>query len=152
MSGFNMHYRYLVVLGALFLASCQKAPSGPPLVPVSGKVQLDGKPLANAIVTFTPTGATLGIGSDAVTNEAGEYKLKSRRTGDGAVVGTYKVTISKLLMPDGSEPVFDEKNPPASSPAKESLPLKYSNQARTTLTATVAEGGTTLDFSLQSRK
>jgi hypothetical protein len=134
----------------VFLVGCQKRASDAGLVPVGGTVRLDGKPLAKATVTFIPQGATRGFGSEAVTNEAGEFKLKSRRAGDGAVAGTYKVTISKRLMPDGSEPVFDNKTSEIDSPAKETLPLTYSTREKTMLTATVPEGGTsTLEFALK---
>jgi hypothetical protein len=133
----------------LILAGCETGPKPPALVPVTGKVELDGRPLAKAVVTFLPTGMTPGVGSEATTNDAGEYKLRFRRGGDGAAVGTYKVTISKRLMPDGSEPVFDKNSDPATSPARESLPPRYN--AVSTLTATVPEGGGTSDFSLQSK-
>jgi hypothetical protein len=144
-----MRFSCVLGCGLLFLLGCQKATKSA-LVPVSGTVRLDGKPLARATVTFIPDGATKGFGSEAVTNEAGEFRLKSRRTGDGAVAGTYKVTISKRLMPDGSEPVFDDKTTAITSPAKETLPPTYSTREKTTLTATVPEGGTsTLEFVLK---
>jgi hypothetical protein len=69
-------------------------------VPVSGRVTLDKKPLANALVTFVPV-----AGSDqkepppsaiGTTDENGHYSLMLN-SGDkkkGAVVGKYKVIIT----------------------------------------------------------
>jgi len=93
--------RYLgwVLLLPLLLLGCGK--SGPKVAPVSGRVTLDKKPLANASITFTPTEAgpnnTAGPESAGQTDEEGRYSLKmilDKR--DGAAVGTHKVRISKI--------------------------------------------------------
>jgi hypothetical protein len=145
-----MRYFHRFIGCIALLMGCQNA-AGPGLVPVTGTVHLDGKPLAHALVTFIPDGDTRGVGSEAVTNESGEFKLRSRRSGDGAVAGTYRVTISKRLMPDGSEPVGEDKNSPITSAARETLPATYSSRQKTTLTARVTEGGPPLEFSLKSK-
>src|SRR5262245_39578087 len=64
---------------------------------VSGKVTLDGKPVANARVNFQPTGETLnpGIGSFGKANANGEYTLSLiDGSSSGAIVGKHKVAIS----------------------------------------------------------
>lgn len=71
----------------------------PDLGAVSGKVTMDGQPLAGATVIFTPSS---GPGSSTgVTNEAGEYTLVFRQA-VGAVIGNHKVSISKLNSGDPS--------------------------------------------------
>lgn len=145
-----MRMRFDVILFTVLgiVVGCsQSDTAGPKLVAVNGTVTLDAKPLANAQVTFLPTGNTPGFGSTAKTDAEGKYKLKGQRGGEGAVAGTYKVVISKRVLPDGS---IDDK-PPIESQAKEMLPVKYSMEPQSTLTATVPESGGTVDFSLKSR-
>src|SRR5439155_21810734 len=54
--------------------------SGNKVVPVSGTVTLDGKPLANAHVAFQPEAPkgsqNAGVGSYGVTDASGKYTLK----------------------------------------------------------------------------
>jgi len=123
----------------------------PSHVSMSGTVTLNGEPLADAQVTFIPTGDTQGIGAGAWTGPDGRYQLIDRRGQPGTQPGTYKVTISKRLMPDGSEIPADDKKPPIESPARESLPPNYSDSARTELQAVVPEQGGTVDFPLKVR-
>jgi hypothetical protein len=125
-------------------------PNIPKLVPVKGLVTWHGKPLAGAAISFIPTEQTKGQGSEGGTDASGNYTVNDRRgLGVGAPVGTFKVVISKRLMPDGSEIPKDDTTPPAMSPARESLPPTYSDRERTTLTATVPEGGGTINFELE---
>jgi hypothetical protein len=119
---------------------------------VSGTVTLDGAPLAGARVTFVPSGATQGSGAEARTGTDGRYELRDRRGKPGTEPGAYKVTISKQLMPDGSEVSADDKTPPIRSPARESLPPYYSDTARTRLQAVVPEQGGTIDFPLKRER
>jgi hypothetical protein len=70
----------------------------PGTVPVSGRVTLDGQPLANATVTFTPaeaSGARLLPQSSGKTDEQGRFSLKVD-TGQrsGAIVGLHRVRVS----------------------------------------------------------
>jgi hypothetical protein len=69
----------------------------PNVAPVSGMVTLDGKPLANAVVTFQPlatNGSDPGPSSEAVTDAHGIYVLKVPKTGQvGAVIGRHRVEV-----------------------------------------------------------
>lgn len=138
------------ILIALFLG-CGASTDGPPLVPVSGTVTLDGKALSGALVTFIPSGQTGGTDVSGRTDRQGRYELVSPKGRLGAVVGRYKVTVSRLLLPDGAEYTPDPDVPPIESPARESLPPHYSDADRTQLTATVAEGGGNIPFQLKKR-
>lgn len=123
-------------------------PKLPRLVPASGRVTLAGKPLAGALVTFTPTGSTRGSPAEGRTDQQGRYELACQH-GRGAAPGSYRVTIMKLVMPDGSDYVPEAGVGPADSPARQMLPPRYSDLQRTTLTASIPEGGSsTLDFAL----
>ena len=70
------------------------------LVPVSGRVTLDGQPLANARVNFQPTRdqANPGPGSSGVTDAEGHFvlALSSESETPGAVPGKHMVTISTI--------------------------------------------------------
>ena len=125
----------------LGLVGCGPSDDGPKLVPVSGTVTLNGQPLSSAHVTFLPTGETRGTGADGRTDAGGVFHLKARHRGPGAVAGTYKVVISKMVKTDGSDITPEDATPPVLSGAKEVLPAKYSSHAAATLTATVPEEG-----------
>jgi len=122
----------------------------PELVPAGGKVTLDGAPLAGAQVTFVPVGTTRGNDVNGYSDEAGRYELESRH-GAGAPVGEYRVVITKLVMPDGSDFPVDSDVPPMDSPARQILPPQYSDFDQTVLKATVPQGGShRLDFALEA--
>lgn len=133
------------------LAGCGSSvdPDLPALVPVSGQVTLDGAPLSDAYVAFMPEGDTPGRGSGATTGEDGRYELESQH-GEGAPVGQYRVTVSKLVNPDGSVFVPTDEISPMDSGAREIVPRRWSDPEITPLTAEVPEGGGSLDFELES--
>jgi hypothetical protein len=136
----------------LLIAGCGRASNEPRLVPVSGTVTRDGKPLSGATVTFIPVGETRGNDASGRTDSTGKYSLADPKGRPGTAAGTYKVTISRLLLPDGSEYKPDPSVAPIDSPARESLPPHYSELDRTRLEARVAEGGGTIDFPLTRGK
>src|SRR5438105_558805 len=71
------------------------------LVPVSGTVTLNGKPLAGATVVFAPEAANKPStpGSDT-TGPEGNYKLMYRNR-SGVAPGKYKVTVAMPLKTSG---------------------------------------------------
>jgi len=117
----------------------------PGVVPVSGKVTLNGEPLKGASVTFMGPGRPCY----GATGEDGAYTIKDLNGREGCPVGKYKVIISKYAMPDGS-PLAE--GPEAGAQGVEHLPPKYSSDQKTTLSADVPEGGKTFDFALEAKK
>ncbi len=117
----------------------------PDVVPVSGKVTLNGEPLKGAAVTFIGSGRPCY----GATSDDGTYTIKDLNGREGCPVGKYKVIISKYTMPDGS-PLGED--PEAGAQGVERLPPKYSSDEKTTLTADVPEGGKTFDFALEAKK
>jgi len=76
------------------------------LMPLSGTVTLQGKPLANAQIMFSPVGNQPGPSSYATTDDQGQYQLVTLdQDKSGAVVGTHRVTITtaRAINPDGGE-------------------------------------------------
>src|SRR5262245_34491084 len=94
--------RFLLLSLLLVVGGCKDSDTGD-LVPVTGTVTLDGKDLANAVLRFEPTGETKGQGGIGVTDASGKFAIKGRNGKEGVPPGTYKVVISKLVMPDGSD-------------------------------------------------
>ncbi|MFH1266894.1 MAG: carboxypeptidase-like regulatory domain-containing protein [Planctomycetota bacterium] len=123
----------------------------PELVPVSGSVTLDGEPLQKAVVTFFPKGTTLGVGGAGATDASGRYELKTGAVEPGVPVGEYRVTCSKMTLPDGSDYDPNSEIPPIDAGAVETLPARYSFDGETTLAGTVPSGGATIDFELTSK-
>ena len=143
---------FLLGIACLAVVGCTKEAGLPELVPVSGTVTLDGKPVSGANVTFMPSGTTRGSGADGRTDAEGVYQLRARHGGAGAAVGTYKVTVSKLAKPDGSEVTPGDATPPALSGAREMLPAQYTNLSQTTLKPTVPAGGGVCNLELITLK
>jgi hypothetical protein len=90
-----MTSRSCLILGALvLLTGCE---SGPKAVPVSGRVTLDNKPLANATLQFVPASGEKApqLSSVGTTDENGRYSLVLNNDSNtkGAVAGKYKVII-----------------------------------------------------------
>ena len=116
-------------------------------VPVTGKVTVDGKPLARATVTFTPDiTSTGGRQALAITKDDGSYELSTAVPGlsleqsKGALPGDYAVTVSCIAMPDG-EPlpadIIDEHDA-VSRGAKQLVPQRFTKIETTKLRAKVA--------------
>ncbi|QDU76737.1 hypothetical protein Pan97_37940 [Bremerella volcania] len=87
-----------------FLAISILGCGGPsnPVAPVNGIVTLNGKPVADMVVTFTPIpGKTESVGGDnepgksatGNTDSEGKFILSTYERNDGALVGEHKVTV-----------------------------------------------------------
>src|SRR5438045_8353647 len=75
------------------LAGCGANP--PALVPVTGKLTLNGRPLKRATVVFTPDRAKGGRGPQSfdVTSDDGAFRLRTTE-GMGAVAGWHQITVA----------------------------------------------------------
>ncbi len=106
------------------------------LAPVSGRVTWKGQPLANAHVSFAPTGSRLpGPGSYGRTDSEGKFSLRIETADrEGAVVGQHVVRISTLGDAQSEQSDAGVKLP------KDRIPPKYNTES--TLTFTVNAGGT----------
>jgi hypothetical protein len=139
-------------LGLAMTSGC--TPKLPAIVPVSGTVYLDGKPLAFANIEFVPDLRDFGAESNstAVTDEEGHYSLVcSYRQQPGAVVATHHVLVMEHI-PDEmrgmsaraqkqlSEYQAKLKNRP--------IPDFYATLSRTPLTVEVKPGQETYDLQL----
>ena len=120
----------LFSLVAVIPAGCSRK-AGLETAPVSGKVTYRGKAVPTGTVMFVPDegpAATGEIGSD------GAYKLTTYTTGDGAVIGKHKVTITAL---QGMGDALPEQRTPTPPPL---VPAKYLSQETSGLVAEVKSG------------
>jgi predicted small lipoprotein YifL len=136
---FFLRLSLLLPLFLLLAMGCGK--KGPKLVPVSGKVLMDGQPLANANVSFQPVAklpdGTTAPDASATTDAEGRYSLKALEGGispEGAAPGKYTVRIT----------LFDRnatyKVEAMVKQGVEKVPAKYNTQSK--MEFTVPETGT----------
>jgi len=121
----------VLAINTLLIVGCSPSPR-PPLGRVSGIVTLDGAPLANATVRFTPAGP--GRTSEGTTDADGHYELRYLRAIPGANVDMHTVCITTAGEKNGG---------------RELLPPRY--HSRSQLKARVVRGTNDLDFDLSSR-
>jgi hypothetical protein len=101
------HLKGFIALGLLTLAGC----GGPKLVPVSGMVTADGKPLTRGLLTFNPDpakGNTARVSCTGRIRGDGQYELYTddgSHVTKGALVGWYKVMIGTTPGDDKPLPV-----------------------------------------------
>jgi glycine/D-amino acid oxidase-like deaminating enzyme len=131
---------------AVFLAAgC----SSSKIAPVSGRVTLNGKPLAGVHIGFQPIGKpgelNPGGGSYAITDADGQFRLLLvDGEQPGAVIGKHRVEIT------GRSEVPANIDPPKRPPPKVFVPAKYSHNSE--LTFDVPPGGTSAaNFELKSQ-
>lgn len=126
-------------------------PNRPAVHPVVGVVTYQQQPVEGATVLFHAQGDTPA--ATAVTDARGRYRLRTFDPADGAVAGSYKVTISKYQLAD--EQQFEDDNAlelaedgREPEPPKALLPQQYETADRTDLIAEVVQGKNELNFDL----
>ncbi len=148
--------RGIVLLSLLAGLGCST--SGKP-IKVEGVVMLDGKPLPNAAITLLPDDAQ-GRPASGVSGTDGSFRLTTLSSGDGAMAGTYKVTVNLTDTPNekpidikdakGMMDAMKEAQEKAqkAGPKKANLPVTYTDPSRTTLKQVIPppEGKMTLDL------
>jgi hypothetical protein len=82
------------------------------MVPVSGQVTIDGKPVTHGQITVLPEGHRASIGK---LNSEGRFTLSCYSMGDGAPIGTHIATVTAV------EPVDEHTN-------RWHAPKKYANK------------------------
>jgi hypothetical protein len=119
------------------------------VAPVSGRITLDGKPLAGASVVsqpVAPPGSVIaGKGSGAFCDDDGRFQLETLDGRPGAIVGEHRIRI------------YGPRDPKATSdrdggggPRREPIPAKYNKDTQLTLTVP-PDGTSEANFSLKSK-
>ena len=121
-------YRLSVVLCAC-VAGCG-GDSG--VAPVAGELTLDGKPVADASITFMPRAG--GRPSYGTTDSNGAFELTTFEPEDGALVGVHTVTVTAIdeSISQNAETIDEElgslaESSTANRPAKWRVPKVYSH-------------------------
>lgn len=136
----------LPISAAVFFGGCSGA-SAPDTIKVQGKVTCQGQPLTEGTVSFVPVEPAEGHPSRAATGiiqPDGTYQLATFGENDGAVPGTYQVTVVSIT----SGPTLEEPG----LPEVWAIPKKYGNAVQSGLTATIppdAGGPLELNFALE---
>ena len=102
---------------------------------VTGVVKLDGQPLNEAAVEFTPVDGK-GLTSYGRTDKNGYYYMMATRSDKGAAVGRNKVKISTYEVIDNSHSVAEK------------VPTKYNSASE--LEVDVKSQSNTFDFDLST--
>jgi hypothetical protein len=134
--------RHLVVVALAAILGCSGGSKPYKTAAVSGRVTLDGRPLAGARVTFQPVhdpqaGLMSGPEAHGVTDADGNYALTTVFDDTGATIGRNRVMISTRRLerpphnPDG----------PLKEVASETVPNKYFTE-KAPLYFDVPAGGT----------
>ncbi|MGE5191414.1 MAG: hypothetical protein ACM3U2_02860 [Deltaproteobacteria bacterium] len=95
----------------------------PVLVPVTGRVTCEGKPLKDAIVTTVPVKG--GLGALSALDAEGNFNLETNGA-DGAYTGEHKFMVKSFV--------------PGTMPPKPLVAVKYLDEATTPLTILVKKG------------
>jgi hypothetical protein len=124
---------------------CSGTPAGQrPTAPVEVTVTYKGSPVSGATVTFItaeePKAAT------GITNASGVATLTTYQAGDGAILGSNLVTVTKMEVdPKAEKPLKDPSQADVVgftplSPLKSLLPQKYSMPGTSGIEETVVKG------------
>lgn len=172
MTGASAEYSSMkpLVAGVLGLAALVAlggcGSDGPLLVPVSGTVTLDGRPLVHKTIQLIPEEGTPGQGAGATTDQNGHYQLLAVRPGatsdlQGVPPGKYRVVVTEPMFPiEASLPnASTEDGEPAPaigvpSPGRrargQNIPRAYTTRETTPLRADVSGEGGVIDLKLTS--
>lgn len=135
-----------LLLGCLLLTGCSGEPA---YHPVSGRLTLDGAPVAQAAVMFHPR-ASGPVGS-AVTDAEGKFSVRAANR-DGLPPGDYTITVTKQRTV-GVEVGEDglEKAPGSDVRIEWVVPEKYSTLDSSGLTASVPVATAVYELKLDSK-
>ena len=124
-----------ILLGCLtVLCGCEQ---GPRYYEVTGTVSLDGKPLEEAGIIFSPMDSSLGPEPSTIKN--GQYSLRALEGKKRVEISASKIIPGSKVRGAGGEPVPEEY-----------LPAKYNMNSE--LTADVKPSGPNkFDFDLKSK-
>lgn len=114
---------------------------------VSGLVTLDGQPLTNGVVSFTPVKA--GSSAYGTIGSDGRYRLQTGAE-TGIDPGEYKVTIAANATPEQAAAMGIKVGREGIMPLL--TPQRYGDVATTPLSATVKSGSQEIDFVVEAEK
>lgn len=137
----------ILTLSTVWLIGCSDELDRPDLVPVSGVVKIDGKPLENIMVGFFDAetegknSVNTGYGI-AYTDSYGKFVIKDIYGNEGIYAGTYKVIFTRHVGRDGKSIGPGNKVGEGDQrSARNMLPPRYSTKRGTPETVVVPADG-----------
>jgi hypothetical protein len=129
--------RWLLPAVVLLLAGCGKRE----LVPLTGKVTLDGQPLPTALVVFHPE-ADGSSGYGSVDTDGSYYAKTGSQT--GLKPGKYRITV----VANKPEVVNYQAGPKVPTPI---TPTRYASPETSGFVVTLTDSGATYDLELKGK-
>ncbi|MGI9177568.1 MAG: carboxypeptidase-like regulatory domain-containing protein [Pirellulales bacterium] len=129
----------IVAMAALLATGC-----GRHAAKVSGQVTLEGRPLTNGVVSFTPMKP--GSSAYGTIGAEGRYSLQTGAE-KGLDPGDYKVTVAANATPEEAAQMGFKVGREGIMPLL--TPLRYADGATTPLSATVKPGAQVIDLMLE---
>ncbi|MBA4029898.1 MAG: hypothetical protein C0478_03230 [Planctomyces sp.] len=128
----------------LAVSGCGNNGEGFTLAPVDGRVVLDGKPVADALVKFDPS---KGPSSHVMTDASGQFTL-STTSSKGAVVGSHSVIVTLGV------PTRSEQTPPIESGVPKETPMTVDSSVdyQFDVPFAVQEGNNNIELDLAKAK
>lgn len=112
-----------VVASTVLTSACSSRKGGK----VAGCVLLDGRPLADAQVSFQPESATVAV-NQARTDAEGRFVVQPDKVGRTLPPGAYRVHIHKYVQKDGQPPPAEDLDMLiASGTLRNVVPERYSS-------------------------
>jgi len=155
---FSNRFIFAAIILSALLTGCEAenppppTPKGPKLIPVTGKVMLDHKPLPGAVLIFLPSSSDSGTHGVGETKADGSFEM-AHLYQPGLAAGDYRVAVSYQVGGNGKLVTAEIHSaiakPPEFLSAKELVPDRYSNLSKTELRATVKRGMAPLEFNLE---
>lgn len=157
-----MYFRSVLCFIALIFVGC--GDGGPSVSLVTGKVTLDGSPLADAVINLSPVPNGTGKAAVGKSDAQGMFTVTdatSKKIGSGAVNGEYQVGVlwykpdandtSRSSGSGESSMVSDKSAATKTTGPQSTLPAAYQDPKTSGLTLTVKSGTNTLDLALDSK-
>jgi hypothetical protein len=133
----------LTLLGLLCLSGCDQAKRGG----VGGQVKLDGKPVEEGTITFSPSTAGQDLAAWSAVRD-GKYSIPSEA---GPGVGVCRVEIRAMRSTGKKNPYYDPKlgGLEPEFETEQIVPKRYNSESE--LTADIKPGDNVLDFDLKTK-
>jgi hypothetical protein len=129
--------RYVAALMAMMVIATTVGCGRSDMGRVSGVIMYEGKPVADAVVSFRPQNRPMAFGR---TDAAGRFTLNTYSKGDGATKGVNRVRIEPWTPGPNSFPEPGQDPRPWKEPERPDIPKKYRQEETSGLTVEVIAG------------
>ena len=111
----------------------------PKVYRAGGIVNLDGKPLDDAIVVYHSQ--THNVSAQGTTDKNGRFTLTTFKENDGAADGPQKVVVTKRIYVEQKTKYDSPNEPSVAKIPKDLLPLRYAAPTTTDIEVNIASSG-----------